>query len=263
MSAFDPRAYWEQRLERSTGLEGVGYIGLGQAFNAWMYRVRKRTFKRVVARHMPVREGRAVLDVGSGTGEYLRRWKELGAGSITGSDLTATAVDRLSVEHPALTIFRMDISTSDVTFTRTYDAVSCMDVLFHIVDDERFLQALKNFKCALAPGGLLFISDNFKHGTTDRQEHFVNRSLDQYAAALRAAGLVIVDRRPMFHLLNRPTDSRSPLLHRWWSLVEWTCTRSYTAGGLLAMLVYPLELLLVSVRREGTSTEIMVCRPEP
>src|SRR5689334_17025711 len=83
MSAFDPQAYWEQRLERSKGLEGVGYIGLGQAFNAWMYRVRRRTFLHVVSRHMPSRVGKAVLDVGSGTGEYLKRWQELSVTSIS------------------------------------------------------------------------------------------------------------------------------------------------------------------------------------
>lgn len=260
MTSFDPRAYWEQRLERSTGLEGVGYIGLGQAFNSWMYRVRRRIFLRTVSRHLPSRAGLAALDVGSGTGEYLKRWRELGLTSITGSDLTSTAVGRLSGEHPSLTIFRMDISAHDAQFPQRYDAVSCMDVLFHIVEDDRFRQALGNLRRALKPGGLLFISDNFNHRTNARHEHLVDRDLGTYEAALRAAGLTVVERRPMFHLLNRPTDSRSRLLHRWWSFVEWTCVRSHAAGGVLAMLVFPLELLLVSLRREGTSTEIMVCR---
>ncbi|MEO8590471.1 MAG: class I SAM-dependent methyltransferase [Flavobacteriales bacterium] len=263
MSTFDPKAYWEQRLERSTGLEGVGYLGLGQPFNEWMYRVRRRTFKRFVSRHMPARKDQAVLDVGSGTGEYLRLWGELGAAAIAGSDITTTAVDRLSTAHPGMNIFRMDISAADAPLDRTYDAVSCMDVLFHIVDDARFAQALANFKRALKPDGHLFISDNFTHVKTRHEQHFVNRSLAEYEAALGKAGFRVVERRPMFHLLNRPTDSDSPLLHRWWALVGWTCTRSYTAGGLLAMLAYPFELLFVSTRREGVSTEIMVCVPAP
>ncbi|HMC97254.1 MAG TPA: methyltransferase domain-containing protein [Flavobacteriales bacterium] len=261
MTSFDPKAYWEQRLERSTGLEGVGYIGLGQPFNAWMYRVRRRTFKRIVSLHMPSRAGRAVLDVGSGTGEYLRSWSELGTASITGTDITNTAVDRLRAAHPEMTIFQMDISAGDAPVSGDYDAVSCMDVLFHIVDDERFAQALHNLRRALKPGGLLFLSDNFQHEKTRHQEHFVNRSLAEYEAALGRAGLRVVARRPMFHLLNRPTDSNSKLLHRWWGLVSRICARSHVAGGVLAALVYPLELLLVGSRREGVSTEIMVLSP--
>ena len=60
MSGFDPKNYWEQRLATSTGLEGVGYLGLGQPFNEWMYRVRRWNFKRFVAHHMPQRAQRTV-----------------------------------------------------------------------------------------------------------------------------------------------------------------------------------------------------------
>ena len=35
------------------------------------------------------------LDVGSGTGFYVQAWRDLGAGSVTGCDLTQAAVDRL------------------------------------------------------------------------------------------------------------------------------------------------------------------------
>ncbi|MBK8499088.1 MAG: hypothetical protein IPL52_09780 [Flavobacteriales bacterium] len=134
-----------------------------------------------------------------------------------------------------------------------------MDVLFHVVDDARFHQALLNMRLALKPGGLVYLSDNFMHRADRNETHFVIRSLAQYEAALAKGGLRIVDRRPMFHLLNRPMDSSSRMLHRWWALVERVCRRSYALGGLLGMLTYPLELLLVRARREGVSTEIMVC----
>ena len=84
-------------------------------------------------------------------------------------------------------------------------------------------------------------------------------SMRGVAEALAAAGFRIVLRKPMFHLLNQPTDSRSAWLWQWWALVQRICGKSHAAGGLLAALVYPLELLLVRWRSEGTSTEIMVC----
>lgn len=103
------------------------------------------------------------------------------------------------------------------------------------------------------------ISDNFVHQPSSGEAHFVLRSLEQYEHALVNAGFKILDRRPMFHLLNRPMDSRSPLLWRWWSLVEFVCRKSHALGGLLAASAFPFELAFVRVRREGASTELMVC----
>ena len=259
-TTFDARNYWETRLAQASGLEGVGYIGLGQAFNEWMYRVRAVVFKRVVRPLLP--KDAKVLDVGSGTGVYLRLWQNLGAARISGSDITDTAVGRLKEQRDlkGIDLFRMDISAGDARLDGSYDMASCMDVLFHIVDDAKLAKALRNFHQALKPGGTLIISDNFLHHQEGSEKHFVVRSLAQYEAALRSAGFEPMVRRPMFHLLNRPMDSRSSLLWRWWALVERTCRASYTVGGILAMVVFPIELLAVGLRKEGVSTEIMVCR---
>ena len=74
--AFDARTYWERRLDRHPGREGVGHAGLGEGLNGWMYRVRRRVFLRELAPLMPTLPARSVLDVGSGTGFYLDRWRE-------------------------------------------------------------------------------------------------------------------------------------------------------------------------------------------
>jgi hypothetical protein len=106
----------------------------------------------------------------------------------------------------------------------------------------------------------LFLSENFVHKVNGGQEHFAQRTLDTYERSLKKNGFEIIERRPMFHLMNAPVDSDSRWLHRWWSAVMFTCRHSYTLGGLLAMLVFPLEYLFVMVRKEGVSTEIMVCK---
>ena len=105
------RSYWEGRLSDAYSLDGVGWRGLGEPFNRWMYRVRRRLFLR---RMRPLVKGRApdVLDVGSGTGFYVERWLELGAGSVTGSDITSTAVERLSARFPGQEFRRLDVSAA-------------------------------------------------------------------------------------------------------------------------------------------------------
>jgi hypothetical protein len=64
----------------------------------------------------------------------------------------------------------------------------------------------------------------------------------------------------MFFLMNTPVDSQSPSLHRSWRAVSRICFRSHAAGAVLGALLFPLELLLTGVVREGPSTELVVCR---
>jgi SAM-dependent methyltransferase len=60
-----------------------------------MYRVRREVFLREAAALGLDPHSARVLDVGSGTGFSIRRWLELGVGSITGCDLAESAVERL------------------------------------------------------------------------------------------------------------------------------------------------------------------------
>ena len=54
-TTFDPRGYWEQRLSEHYTLGGVGYLGLGEGFNDWMYRVRRHVFLKRFAGSSPIR----------------------------------------------------------------------------------------------------------------------------------------------------------------------------------------------------------------
>ena len=62
--------------------------------------------------------------------------------------------------------------------------ISAMDVLFHIVDDDGYAQAIHNLARMLAPGGLLVFTENLLHGRTDRAEHQTSRSLEAVSSLL-------------------------------------------------------------------------------
>jgi 2-polyprenyl-3-methyl-5-hydroxy-6-metoxy-1,4-benzoquinol methylase len=86
--AFSPDVYWENRLSQNFSLGGVGHGLLGYQYNRWAYRLRDRVLRRHLA---PLRlrlSDSSILDVGSGTGFYIDFWRNMGAGSISGSDLS-------------------------------------------------------------------------------------------------------------------------------------------------------------------------------
>jgi SAM-dependent methyltransferase len=243
------------------GFAAVGFAGLGEGFNKWMYRVRRVVVRRALRRAALSVKGASVLDVGAGSGFYVRIWLELGAAHVTGIDLSEAAINTLRAEFPAAEFARGDIAEpSAATRARRYDLVSAFDVLFHIVDDERFGTAVANIAELTSPGGYLLLSDNFLHGPTIRGRHQVSRSLAEIDDALAAGGFETVARLPVFFLMNTPIDSRSLILSFSWRVVSGICHRSHQAGAVLGGLLFPFELLLTAFAKQGPSTELVVCR---
>jgi 2-polyprenyl-3-methyl-5-hydroxy-6-metoxy-1,4-benzoquinol methylase len=260
-TSFDAGRYWEEMHRSNVGFAAVGFGVLGTPFNTWMYRVRRHVLRRAVSRAgIPV-AGASVLDIGTGTGFYVREWQQLGAGDITGVDLSDVAVERLRAEIPEATFFAADVSDPiDEALGSGYDIVSAFDVLFHIVEDTRFGQALDNLGRLTRPGGHLLLSDNFLRGKTLRTDHQVSRTRAEIDQGLSAAGFETVVRLPMFVLLNTPVDSQSRLHRLFWRGLAGVSRRNHRFGGLVGAALYLPELGLTAVVPEGPSTELVVCR---
>jgi SAM-dependent methyltransferase len=259
---YVPKQYWEERLKSNDGLLGVGYTRLGRRFNGWMYRVRRQGFLREARRAGAV-NAEAVLDIGSGTGFYIDCWQALGARQITGLDITSVAVERLSERYPTHRFHELNIAAQDAPaqIGARFDAVSMIDVTYHIVDDADFQRALTNIETLLKPGGVFIFCDFLLHAPPLREQaHVRQRTLSEVQAALDAAGLLVERRVPFFVLMNQPVDSRNPLLKLYWKGLSFAASLHDLLGGMLGALLYPLESLLVTALRESPSTELIVCR---
>jgi SAM-dependent methyltransferase len=257
---FDAKSYWETRLRQHPGLSGVGNTRMGKQYIGWLYRVRRRVFLRLL-RSLGTDFSRArVFDVGSGTGFYLELWKELGVPSIAACDLTETAVSRLRSAFPATRILEMDIGEAfRPPPDEQYDVVSAFDVLFHIVEEGRYEQAIRNVHSLLRPGGLFLFSDVLVHTAPHSSEHVALRSLNHVEVLLKNTGFAVLRRVPMFVLMEEPLDSESPAYRFLWKLLTYPVRQTEVAGFLLGAAVYPLELLLTKMLQESPTTEIIAC----
>ncbi len=261
MRDFNPKDYWEKRLKHNFDAVGVGDNGLGTRYNEWLYSVRKTVFINKM-KTMDMNLGTAtVLDIGPGTGFYIDRWKELDVKSIVGADITQVVVENLSKKYPDVAFFQVDIGDSVAPLEQyEFDLISAFDVLFHIVDDEQFARAVKNIYSLLKPDGLFVFSDNFLHGESLRTSVQVSRSLSEIEALVRDTGFEILARFPMFVLMANPVDSNSQLMRVRWRITAKLCSTSEIFGFLLGAFYYPLELLSLSIVKEGPTTEMMICR---
>ena len=199
-SEYRPREFWQDRLSAQFDLRGTGHPGLSAAYNARCYDLRAYVLDRTLARHEVPVAGHRVLDAGCGTGFFVEHFLARGA-FVTGVDLTDVSARELSRRFPEARFEVGDLS--EWRPRATYDVVSCFDVLFHIVDDERWDRALTNLTDAVAPGGYFVFTEAFhRRPRVGDAAHNVARGWDAYRPALHARGLSILEDAPTHHLLN-------------------------------------------------------------
>jgi SAM-dependent methyltransferase len=160
------------------------------------------------------------------------------------------------VSERVRTILHADL---DAFENASFDALSCMDGLFHITDDDRYASAIGEFARVLRPGGTLVISENCLQRPEQRGEHQVNRTLEWIAGTLDKAGFDLRLRVPMLVLMNAQVDASLPWRKAWGGLLR-AVTVTAPTGWLAGALLYRVDRRLVRGRRESPTTELLVLR---
>ena len=196
---YQPREFWEGRLRDQFDLRGTGETERSMGYNRACYALREQTLTRALRDAGVTLAGARVLDVGCGTGFFTAYYVAHGA-EVTGLDITEVSVERLRARFPQARFLHADVS--EAPLDERFDVVNAFDVLYHITDEARWQQALRHLARAVAPGGVLLVTDAFRD--LGGAEHNVMRSLERYRAVLEPAGLVPGRSYATHVLLNRP-----------------------------------------------------------
>jgi SAM-dependent methyltransferase len=187
--------YWVAQHQEST-LRAVGQAGLPEELNRWLYRVGRRNVRAFLARNgIRSLDGLEAFDVGAGTGYWTSQWLEMGARRVDGCDLVPEAVERLRERYPGATMNVGDIAEPGaIPPDGRYPFVTVMNVMLHILDEDRFDSAAANIAAAVAPGGHLLLAEPALSLTRPvvpprPGASSVARPLDRYRAAFESHGL--------------------------------------------------------------------------
>ena len=267
-SAYVAEGYWKQVLEAGYDESGVGYPNLARSFNRARYELELHNVARALSA-AGVDAPASVLDAGSGTGIWIGFWRRRGVRDIVGVDLTEHAVQQLSERFPEHRFVCADIGDAEAALPGPVDVVSAMSVLLHITDEARFEQALRNLAAALAPGGtLVLVEPVVVHRWWGKpfgpDSNSKARPLAAYERILEAAGLDIVDLRPVSCLLTNVIDTRRPgtfaLMERYWLALSLIIGRRERLGRLAGIVLGRADRLATRIVPNGPSAKILVAR---
>lgn len=203
MTNYTPTTYWEQHLRNRPGLLGTGHRRFSMDYNIKMYVAAAANLEAALKRSQTTLSGIDILDVGSGFGYYVDKYLTWGARSVTGVDLTQVAVEHLQREFPGQHFAQADISEPGWRVGGTFDLVSAISMIFHIVEPTRFQNALVNLCRQVSVSGRLLIVDAFRPEFWPTAAHARLRTLDAYTPTLKQEGFSIVGIYPMHRWLGR------------------------------------------------------------
>jgi len=260
---FDREAFWAERY-RVIDITKSGHIDLPVAYNRWLYRRKVECLFRDLRKAGFDPKGASVLEIATGTGVYVEAWKRAGVSRLFGIDISQAATDALRSRFPEYEFHKRDLGEPGLAGLtgKGFDLVTAVDMVYHIVEDERFPVALANMAETVKPGGLLAIHDVFPHREELDFGYLKLRTLDAYTRALDAAGFDIVSRTPTFFLSVQANGISSPAgrarMDAIWDLFTSRLIRRFPAAA--GAFTYTLDRALGAFVREGPSFEMLICK---
>lgn len=269
---YVPSQYW-RRLHTRGDLTAVGQSGLPVEINASLYATLARNLDRFLRRHdVRLEPPQSAFEVGAGTGYWLPHWRSLGAARVDGCDLVQEAADRLNASMaPEQGRFHaMDISQRECTLGESHAFVAVLNVLLHIMDEERFDTALANVASLVAPGGWLFLAEPMlTHSGWERPPDVKassrSRPADRYVRPLEDAGLRLVAIEAGTAVGSNPIEARSRLEYAafrgWWMFMAGATRLAGWNSIWLGPIVLALDPLLLRLGAAPTTKFALFHRP--
>ena len=119
------------------------------------------------------------LDIGSGAGHwidfYRNTFNTINCHGIEISDPCVKSLKKKYSEFEEIKIFNCDISSSNFNIDNSYDLVNAIGVMFHIVDDHKWKDALINISKLIKLNGYLIVGGDFGLETKDVQFHKIDK----------------------------------------------------------------------------------------
>lgn len=188
-TGFDALAYWEKRHVALAGdLRNVGNRGLTADQNRDLITNKANLVCHTLGKH-GVPRGARILDAGCGAGVFTELLQQTGF-ALVGIDGSPSAIG--DARRSGQAVYEMAVLSSYQPDS-PFDVVLCLDVLFHVVEEDEWIRSVSNLASCVKPAGLLMFIETFDHTGLGSAPHVRWRHRDDYVQLLASLGFGIVD----------------------------------------------------------------------
>jgi SAM-dependent methyltransferase len=202
---------WKTKSESAADLSEIAYSSpIEDAIVYPLY--------RQMIRDLRIRaDGGDILDVGSGSGRWVRFFLEsYKPRKLVGADYTLASVELLKKWFPAtaakntqLEFVQADIADPKMDLGQKFDLINIANVLFHIPETELFTRALANLARHVAGEGMI-VTTEYLPRSPMRTEWMYVRDRYTFEKAVANAGLRIVAIKAFGIFANDPMGIDGP-----------------------------------------------------
>ena len=184
-STFRPHGYWHRRYHVSgRNLRAVGHTDLSISENRRDYETKVAELRAVLRTLFPDTSGMRIMDAGCGIGVFSAVFADMGF-QVTGVDFVEAAAEEARKNCTGtFVVARLDTLKLEPPF----HCVACIDVLFHIVQNDRWERVLANLMAHLAADGCLLLHEELADREQSPELHVRFRTLQKYEACTNKLG---------------------------------------------------------------------------
>lgn len=154
---YNASKYWHDRFAKyKLSLKGAGDEGLSETDNQKMYEKAKRSFLTICKKNNIDFKHSNVLEIGCGTGFYTNLLQDLKVKNYVGLDITNILFKKLKNQSPKFIFIQKDITKDKLN--QKHDIIIMIDVIEHIVNEDKLKFAMENVKNCLTKNGIFIVS---------------------------------------------------------------------------------------------------------
>ncbi|MFB2833645.1 class I SAM-dependent methyltransferase [Floridanema evergladense] len=154
---YDAQRYWRDRFSKyGDSLKGPGHEGMSEQENQKAYQTAAQIFINTCLNSGIDLANARILEIGCGTGFYTETLANLGAKNYLGLDITDVLFPKLKQKFPHFQFIKKDITTDAIS--GEFDLIVMIDVIEHIVKEEKLSFAMQTIKNCLSKEGIFLIA---------------------------------------------------------------------------------------------------------
>lgn len=191
LSAEESRAYWDRRHATASALASGGNIGFDEPTNAMLYAVRAARLVAALGPGTDPNAARRMLDAGCGKGYYSRVLASYGH-LVDGIDTSPHAIGECRELAGPRQRYHVSALT-DWSPPYLYDAVVCIDVLYHLMDDAEWEASVRHLATLVRLGGRIGLVDHDRDEDKVWRDYQKTRANGRYRELLESCGFSMID----------------------------------------------------------------------